>query len=276
MDGNFSYSFLAGVLAAVNPCGFVLLPTYLLYFLGLDDPDSQRASLIRALRVSLAVSVGFVAVFFSVGAVTRLFTTVIQDNAKYVSFGLGFVFVGGGVAMLAGWKPSIGTPNISVERDTTARAMFLYGIAYALASIGCTLPLLTTVILGSFNRDGNASGMISVALYGLGMAMFVSVLTISMALARSGLVALARSVLRHVHLISAVLVTLTGLYLVVYWWGPVTGSLDSPSAVDAVERWQSEVATFLNDLGGVTIAVILGAVLFATLAFIDVARSRER
>ncbi|MEY4251378.1 MAG: hypothetical protein RL691_259, partial [Actinomycetota bacterium] len=36
LDGNFAYSFLLGVMAAVNPCGFVLLPTYLVYYLGTE------------------------------------------------------------------------------------------------------------------------------------------------------------------------------------------------------------------------------------------------
>ena len=30
IEGNFAYSFMLGILAAVNPCGFVLLPAYLL------------------------------------------------------------------------------------------------------------------------------------------------------------------------------------------------------------------------------------------------------
>ena len=39
--------FVAGMLAAVNPCGFVLLPTYLMYFLGLQGiaPGTQRATI---------------------------------------------------------------------------------------------------------------------------------------------------------------------------------------------------------------------------------------
>ena len=77
IQGNFAYSFLLGVLAAVNPCGFVLLPAYLLYFLGLDKSngqDTQRASLRRALIVSSAVSFGFIVVFLVVGTISRLFT----------------------------------------------------------------------------------------------------------------------------------------------------------------------------------------------------------
>ena len=47
-------SFLRGLVATVNPCGFILLPTYLMYFLGLQgqDPGSQRATIRRGLVVS--------------------------------------------------------------------------------------------------------------------------------------------------------------------------------------------------------------------------------
>ncbi len=67
IEGNFAYSFMLGMLAAVNPCGFVLLPAYLLYFLGIDGGNQgiTRVPFQRALRVSAAVSSGFLVVFLS-------------------------------------------------------------------------------------------------------------------------------------------------------------------------------------------------------------------
>ena len=61
LDGRLATSFTAGLLAAINPCGFVLLPTYLVYFLGMENlrPGAERASVLRALKVSFAVSAGF-------------------------------------------------------------------------------------------------------------------------------------------------------------------------------------------------------------------------
>ena len=115
IQGNFAYSFLLGVLAAVNPCGFVLLPAYLLYFLGLDNSggqSAQRASLRRGLTVSSAVSFGFIAVFLVVGTISRLFTQWLELNAKYAGFAIGIAFVFIGLAMLTGWKPRLTTPNI--------------------------------------------------------------------------------------------------------------------------------------------------------------------
>ena len=47
-------SFLRGLVAAVNPCAFVMLPTYLMYFLGMEGhrAGDQRATVRRALLVS--------------------------------------------------------------------------------------------------------------------------------------------------------------------------------------------------------------------------------
>ena len=46
LEGNFAYSFILGIMAAVNPCGFVLLPTYLVYYLGteLNREDENKTT----------------------------------------------------------------------------------------------------------------------------------------------------------------------------------------------------------------------------------------
>jgi cytochrome c biogenesis protein CcdA len=127
IEGNFAYSFMLGILAAVNPCGFVLLPAYLLYFLGIDsaNPAAQRAPIRRALLVSAAVSSGFMLVFLIIGTISRLFTQWIELNAKYAGLLIGIALVVMGLAMLAGWKPSFITPSIGGGRDRSLRTMFI-------------------------------------------------------------------------------------------------------------------------------------------------------
>ncbi len=282
MEGDFAYSFILGVLAAVNPCGFVLLPTYLLYFLGLESnrESTQTASLRRALTVSTAVSGGFIAVFLVVGIITRLFTTVLSDNAKYVGLLVGVVLTVMGVAMLTGWKPTFLRPSITADRDTTVRAMFVYGIAYAVASIGCTIGLLTTVVLGSVGRHGFASGVASIVLYGLGMALFVTALTVTLASAQRGLLTFARNSMRHVDKVSSVFITLAGLYLTWYWYGAVTERA-SDSITGTVDDWQSSVTSFLQDQGAWRLASVFALIVVIALVTVRVAtsstnRDRER
>ena len=263
LEGNFAYSFVLGVLAAVNPCGFVLLPTYLMFFLGLEGSrpaDTQRTSLARALRVGGATSSGFIAVFLVVGSISRLFTNAIERNAKYASIVIGAGLVVMGVAMLTGWKPRIATPSIASGKTRTFGSMFVFGIAYAVASIGCTIGFLTSVILGSINVHGFFSGILSIALYGLGMGAIVTALTVSLAFAKGGLLRVLRNGMRHLDRVSAGLVLLTGLYLTWYWYAAIA-ERDYGSFVSRVERWQSDLATFLQRQGAWKLALIFGAVI---------------
>ena len=86
-----SLSFVRGMVAAVNPCGFILLPTYLMYFLGLQGamPGTQRATMRRAVIVSAAVSAGFLSVFLVAGVISYNFTSWINENAKYATGAIG-------------------------------------------------------------------------------------------------------------------------------------------------------------------------------------------
>ena len=105
LEGNFGYNFLLGVLATVNPCGFILLPTYLMFFLGMENlrpGGSERASIRRALLVSLAVSAGFLLVFAVIGAITKWSTDWFVVKAAWISLFIGLGLVALGIAMLFG------------------------------------------------------------------------------------------------------------------------------------------------------------------------------
>jgi len=57
-------AFVAGAVAAFNPCGFALLPAYLTMLVASPDGEPGRgAAAARALRFTAGMTVGFVAVF---------------------------------------------------------------------------------------------------------------------------------------------------------------------------------------------------------------------
>lgn len=276
IQGNFAYSFLLGVLAAVNPCGFALLPAYLLYFLGIDNSGHQRpqrASLRRALSVSSALSLGFIVVFLIVGTISRLFTQWLELNAKYAGFAIGIALVIIGIAMLAGWKPPLTTPNISGGKDRTFPTMFLFGVAYAVASIGCTIGFLTTAIFGSIGTNGFASGVISIGLYGVGMALLVSTLTVTLAFAQGGLLRVLRGGLQYIERLAAGFIVLTGAYLTWFWYLAISESITRSPILQLVDSWQSQVATFLQRQGAPKLGLIF--VVIVGLAFSLVVRRQH-
>ncbi|MFM8903130.1 MAG: cytochrome c biogenesis CcdA family protein [Actinomycetota bacterium] len=276
IEGNFAYSFVLGVLAAVNPCGFVLLPTYLLFFLGTREEPNLGTSerLGRALKVSAGVSIGFLGVFFVIGVISRLFTQWIELNAKYAALAIGVVLVVGGVRMLTGWTPKFATPEIGGTSEKTFRATVVYGVAYAVASIGCTIGFLTTAIFGSIAINGFVSGVISILLYGIGMAMLVTALTVSLAFAKTGIVTVIKNRLGVIQRLAALLVTLTGLYLVLYWYAAISETR-STAIVSRIERWQTKVASFLQEQGAPRLVLVMTAIV-ALAVLVSRAGKREK
>ncbi len=275
LDARLSTSFAAGLVAAVNPCGFVLLPTYLMFFLGLSGrPGDQRATVRRALLVGGAVSAGFLTVFLIVGTVSRLFTDWLTTNAKYMSLVVGVAFVVLGIAMLFGYRLPFTTPKLDVgQRDRTVRSMFVFGVAYAIASIGCTLPLFSAVVLGTISTDGFAKGLAAIMLYGVAMGMLVTALTVTLALAQGGLLAVLRSGMRYVELVSAIVILLAGLYLTWYWYNDIRQNYDD-DVTGQVIGWQETLADWMYDRRGV-LAVVFGAVIVVAVAFVVLRRDRS-
>lgn len=257
-----SLSFIRGLVAAVNPCGFILLPTYLMYFLGISSGavGTQRATIRRALLVSAAVSTGFLSVFFVAGLISYNFTSWINENSKYATGIIGVALIVLGIAMLFGYKPPFMTPSLDVgEKDETIRSMFVYGVAYAIASIGCTIGLFIATVFSATGREGIVTGVGNVVAYGAGMALLVSALTIAIAFANTSLLKFLRSSLEYVDRIAAAFVVLSGAYLLWYFYW-----VDLREDGDPITDWalarQGDASQFLDGNWPVVALVIMSIV----------------
>jgi cytochrome c-type biogenesis protein len=265
---QLSLSLVQGMVASINPCGFVLLPTYLMYFLGVQATDgTQRASMRRALVVSGSVAAGFMLVFLVAGLIIYSSTTWIIENAKYATAVIGAGLIVLGVAMLFGYRLPISTPKLDAGgRNRTVWSMFVYGVAYAIASISCTIGLFINSVFRSAGRDGGFTGVANALAYGAGMALVVVALTVTLAFAKTGLVQFLRSKMQYVEMIAAVFVVLSGIYLLVYFW-VVDVNNDSNPLTSRLEELQSWATGRLNDnwqvVALVLLAVVAGAVAVA-------------
>ncbi len=272
-------SFLRGLVAAVNPCGFVLLPTYLMFFLGADTSEVstglgiRRASIRRALTVSSALTAGFMAVFVIVGLVTYNFTSWIQQNARYATIVIAVGLIVLGVAMLSGRGGGIALPRLDVGgRDRGVRSMFLFGVAYATASLGCTIGLFLPTLIAV--RSGGFIGAIgNVAAYAAGMGLLITALTVSLAVAKIGLLGVLRRGMHRVEKIAGGFVVISGLYLAYYFW-VVDLNGDSDPITVAVENFQRRVITSLNN-NWQAVAFILGAVVITSGIYVRVGREGQ-
>jgi cytochrome c-type biogenesis protein len=249
LDGRLALSFTAGLLAAINPCGFVLLPTYLVYFLGMENlrPGAERASILRAIKVSLAVSAGFMSIFVVIGAITKLSTNWLVEKSQWVSLVIGIGLLVLGIAMLFGYRLPFTTPKLDVgERDRSVQSMYVFGVAYSVASIGCTIAPFSSVVLGTFSSKGVSTGITAVALYGVGMAIVVTGLTVTLAFANNAFLRILRRGMVWFEQLAGILLVLTGMYLCWYWYSSITDGTGGRVVAKATS-WNDKLANFVQD-----------------------------
>lgn len=275
---DLAFPFTLGLVAAFNPCGFAMLPVYLSFFLGKnsDDETSTARNILRALKVGVALTAGFVAVFGTFGLITSLLleSFSVEKYSPYVTLVLGVLLVPVGIAMaFFGFEPKLSTPRLEQGGDSGEMvSMFLFGISYAVVSLGCTVGLFIGAVSNVFKSDGFFDGVAVFVAYGLGMGAIIMTLTLGVALARTSIATNMRKVLPWVNRISGVLLVLSGIYLVIYGWWEIQvlrGNYSSNGLVIFFENLQSEINVWITATGaprlGVGLLVIVGAALLRAL-----------
>jgi cytochrome c-type biogenesis protein len=273
-EQTLALALAAGMLATVNPCGFAMLPAYLGFFLGLEASDGDvKTSVSRSLGVALSVSAGFLAVFSLVGLATYHLSASVDEFTPWATIVIGMVLAGLGVAMLRGFEPVVNLPKLNRggrTRDT--RSMFVFGVSYAIASISCAFPLFAGTVVGAFRREDALTRKAVFVAYSLGMTLVLVCLTVSLGMARQGVLRRLRGVLPFVTRASGVLLVVAGLYLAHYGWYEVRvragDAGDGSPIVDLVTDWSSAISDWVIDFGpkwlGLLLALGLAAVLTAT------------
>ena len=224
----FGLAFGGGMVAAVNPCGFAMLPAYLSLYLGAEESGfAQRSAASRALRalaVGCVVSSGFVALFGLVGAVISAGGSALTSVMPFLGVLVGEALVVLGVWMLlAGRAPYAAflgrlAARLGDPRKVGVRGFFVFGLAYGAASLGCTLPAFLAVVGSGFAAGGVVAGAARFLGYGLGMASVLVALTVALAFFKEGLLKWLRGALPYVQEASVILLILAGAYVIFYWW----------------------------------------------------------
>lgn len=218
------YAFVAGMVASVNPCGFVLLPAYLGLYLGdaKSAADTWRLAG-RAIPVSTTMTASFVMLFGIAGLVAGLAASEVTSALPWIGIavGAGLVMLGGVLAtgrelgFSFGPRAAQHLRGAAVTRGISGYAA--YGAAYGLASLGCILPVFLGVVGTSFQLHGVAAATGQFMLFGLGMGVVLAALTVTTALLGEGLLTRLRGLGRHVGWASAVILWLAGAYVLYYW-----------------------------------------------------------
>lgn len=270
LSGPFLLALSAGMVASVNPCGFAMLPAYLGYFMGSEGAEnSTRHPLMRGLTVSIALTAGFITVFGLFGLVWIRLAGSFQEKLPFATMVIGVALVILGIAMLRGFEPVLSLPTLQKGGDSQELAsMYLFGVSYAVASLSCTIPAFIAASTVAVDQSGWLSGLAIFVVYGLGMGLVIGALTLTMAVARQGLLHRLRSMMKHVTKASAVLLILAGAYVTYFGydeWRVLSGDLEERWILRQGSDLQISAQRWLNNTGPVTVALFCGTLVIAAI-----------
>jgi len=290
-------AFAAGLVAALNPCGFAMLPAYLLLVVRGQQSGEQSsapralASIGRALAATVGMALGFLTVFGLFGALTISAGSTVQRYLPYVTVLIGLVLLVLGIWLLSGRELTVLTPRpFGARWAPTVRlgSSYGYGVSYAIASLSCTVGPFLAVTAAGFKagfRGGSVVGGIAIYLaYIAGLTLIVGVLAIGAATASSALADRLRRALPFVNRISGVLLVLVGLYVGYYGLYEVrlfsagTSAQVNPqdAVITAAGRLQGALAGWVNQHGAWPWAVALIVLVTGALVSAWYRRVRRR
>jgi cytochrome c-type biogenesis protein len=224
IDPRVAFAFGAGMVAAFNPCGAAMLPAYIGYQLGdVGDASDPLKKVLRGLYLGAVATVGFLVFSLAVGliiitggeAVTTFFPLAgLGVGVAILLMGLWFIISGKHLGIWAATRVRAGSQR-------SAKGVFLFGMAYAISSLGCALPVfLAAVGVLAGQNLGNLDllpSLLRFGSYGLGMGMVIMVITIGVVFLRESVSMLLRAIFPFVSIAGNLALVGAGAYLIWYW-----------------------------------------------------------
>ena len=223
-DVPVAFAFGAGMVAAFNPCGAAMLPAYIGYQLsGSAETTDPLKAVIRGFYLGGVVTSGFVVLSLTVGLIITVGGDAIFNVVPFAGLGVGV-----GIALLGLWLLISGkhmgiwaATRVSSSNERSAKGVFLFGMLYAISSLGCAFPVFLAAvgILAGQNLgdlDLRAS-LLRFTSYGLGMGMVLTGITLGVVFFRETVSQILRRVFPYIGVAGNLALMGAGSYLVWYW-----------------------------------------------------------
>ncbi len=278
MIGAVAFAFSAGMVATVNPCGFAMIPAYLSLFLTNEDAPQTGSPVLSGLRVGLLVMAAFVATFVAVGAVFQVVSTAVVNVMPWAALVVGVLLAVAGLGVLTGKHITVRSLQLRFKRDNSARSIVLFGVAYAVASVSCTLPIFLAVTSAATTADSVPQGIVVFGAYGLGMGAVLVALAVAVATSRQAIVGQMQHLMPYVERIGGWLLLGSGIFIVYYWTTLLSVDVTGDNPLLAPILWVEGLSSwFANQIINNTGLWIVGFVLLVGgIASFEVRRKRRQ
>ncbi len=216
-------AFTAGMVAAFNPCGIALLPSYLTYLLSGRSQETKHTWL-SGFRSGVLMTVGFAVVFGIAGILVGSAGQFIFAMVPFASIALAVLLVVAAWLMLrreyllTKWSPGdFVTKLSSIFRRGTNGSFIAYGISYGIISLTCSFPVFLAVVAQGISVQRMGANLELFFAYVVGMGIVIVLLSTVTVVTRSFVERFVRGAVPVIQKMSAIVMVGSAFYLLWYW-----------------------------------------------------------
>jgi len=209
-DLSLGFSWLMFVLAAgasalLSPCGYALLPGYISYYMG------TKTSLRKAVPTGVACTLGLISVFSVIGLLASALGSLISPYVLALNLIAGLTIIFLGISMLV--KIRFPTIPVKAPKRKGLIGIFLYGVVYGLAALGCSAPIFFSILFYAVTAGGALFVLVIFIIYALGMSVPLVITTILVAKAKEFFLKRITKITPWIQKISGIVLIIIGVYL---------------------------------------------------------------
>lgn len=194
--GKFPLIILAiifGTAAFFSPCSFSVLPAYVSHYLA-KDTQTEKKALRKGLYFGFIAALGVITINVFVGLVIALLGSAApfaKDPREDIALILGIRAAAGFLIAVMGLFTVMDRPlpvpsffHALIGRASFGKSIFLYGLLYNGAAIGCTGPILLGLTLYALVTGSFVSALTAFVVFAFTMGTLMVLLTTAIAISK--------------------------------------------------------------------------------------------
>ena len=206
-------AFTAGFMATLAPCALPMLPSYIAYYLNLEEERSLKKSII----FSVTTVIGFLTLYMVIGLLPSVIVNRIATRLELVIPIIGVFLILMGVLNLFSNLPGrIPILHMKAPEKGGIGSFYIYGLGYGAASLSCSFPVFVLLVLQSASAGGPLDVLIMFLVYGSGAAAMMIPLTLALSYSKEVIYSKLMEYMPYVKKANSIILILAGLYMIYY------------------------------------------------------------
>lgn len=216
VTGLYILALLTGLMSFFAPCAFPLLPGYISYYLGRYEGGP---TLWGSVKAGIASATGINGIFALIGAVVAVGGVAVHSYLTYLAPGVGVVIVLLGLTMVFGkteifakFGGKISSYSSKVGGGAQYSGLFMYGVGYGLASMGCQAPVFIALIFAGLASGGAVEAFLVFLSFSIGMGTMMLTVSVIVGTAKMKVLERMKELTPYINRACGLILVIVGAY----------------------------------------------------------------